>query len=213
MKETTTDFNPIEAQGAIEGSYFANICSYEERTWDSPKNGLAYIYDLEVRLAEQNANLMIPLLERDSNGKIVRETDGTQKTVVGEDGKPITTPGKFLVGRKYPVKGVYFFPEAPGRNAVYSKLVVDALKLDVPTKDIGGGLKTVSFGRLEEEDVFGKPVIINLGTITFATKETKGLPKEEQDLVSILKANAVMEHWSKGETLTADEMGISDIPF
>ena len=64
---------------------------------------------------------------------------------------------------------------------------------------------------IEEDDVIGKPVILNVKRQEYVTKETKDLPVDQQEKRSTFKVSA-LEPWSDGELLSLEELD-DDVPF
>ena len=64
---------------------------------------------------------------------------------------------------------------------------------------------------IEEEDVIGKPVIIDLETHSYITRDTKDLPLDQQEKRTTLKAKEIVL-WEGGEELSQDEVD-DDVPF
>ena len=64
---------------------------------------------------------------------------------------------------------------------------------------------------IEEEDVIGTPVKVNVKRETYITAATKHLPPNEQEQRSTFKV-AIVKTWQGGVKLSEDEMD-SDVPF
>ena len=75
-----------------------------------------------------------------------------------------------------------------------------------------GDKKVKKLVLIEEEDVKGKPVIVELSRQEYVTTDTKHLPPEQQEWRTSFKVSKV-NPWDKGEQLTIDELDGDDVPF
>ena len=74
-----------------------------------------------------------------------------------------------------------------------------------------GDKKVKKLVLLEEEDVVGKPVIVELSRQEYVTSDTKHLAPEQQEWRTSFKVSKV-NPWANGQHLSLDEVD-GDVPF
>tara|TARA_Y100001951_G_scaffold104018_1_gene114368 strand:- start:864 stop:1499 length:636 start_codon:yes stop_codon:yes gene_type:complete len=197
-------FTPIEA--GIYPAHITGISSREVKVKGSP----AVVFNFTYRIADEAKKLTQVVYEMDGY-KYIRDNNGSRVTVKNGDGQMKTIRCTHLVGREFTDKGTFLFTgdEGSGRNRGYLQMC-ETLGVKLETKTVDGE-EVTSLGLLEHEDAVGKPVFVKLGQDEFVTKETRGLPKDQQETRKVWKVFTKMT-WSEGKILSADEV-TEDVPF
>ena len=99
--------------------------------------------------------------------------------------------------------------ESGSKNSRYFQLL-ESLSIKVEEQMLGDK-KVKKLVLLEEEDVKGKAVLIDIKRQDYVTSDTKHLPPEQQEWRTSFKVNNV-KTWLNGPALSVDEID-GDVPF
>ena len=116
-----------------------------------------------------------------------------------------------LLGRTFYDNGWFVFTtsQSASKNERYFSLLA---KLGVKCKEQSvDGKKIKKLVLLEEDDVVGTPVMVDVKRQSYITKETRDLPPAEQERRNIFRVTNI-DKWHEGKTISADELS-GDVPF
>ena len=192
MKTTEATFNE-EQDGfspIVEGTYPANITSFESRSYNE-----SIVFNLNFTVADEVKKLDVPKLVKDSNGGFVQS--------VNSEGNPATINASYMAGNQYKLdKGIWLTPKpAQGegwKNRRYKEFF-ESLGVEFPKDDNDNTI----LGEIEEKDVLGVPCLIEL-------RETMFTNKEGQERKAMKVTNAFP--WPEGQKLSKEELE-EEVPF
>jgi|TARA_R110000796_G_scaffold249812_2_gene378035 hypothetical protein len=192
-----------------EGDYPAHISGLTTKEMMT-KAGEAVIVNMTYKIADEAADLKQLVYEMDGY-KYKLDQEGNRIPIKDNNGEQITTDCSHLVGEVKYDSGWFIFTssESGSKNARYFRLL-ESLGIKVEEQRLGDK-KVKKLVLLEQSDVVGKPVIIDLQREEYVTSDTKHLPPEQQDRRSVLKVKNV-QIWSDGVEITEDEVD-GDVPF
>ena len=193
-----------------EGTYPAHVTSLSSKEVNT-RAGEAIVVNMTYKIADEAADLEQLVYEMDGyNYK--RDADNNRIPVANGDGQQATTDCGHLVGRDVWDNGWFIFTasESGSKNSRYFQLL-ENLGIKVEEQMLGDK-KVKKLVLIEEEDVKGKPVIVELSRQEYVTTDTKHLPPEQQEWRTSFKVSKV-NPWDKGEQLTIDELDGDDVPF
>jgi len=154
----------------------------------------------------------IPVYQRNEDG-IIYDDNGIPAPMLDMKGQAITVPGKFMAGMRFKARyGIFLFKDGnvSGRNKRYSDFL-EMLGIEIKQKETDSGLSIPVFGRLEDRDVLGEPVIVRLDYELWLPKEERDKPKDEQRWAKTLKVFDMLS-WTDGVSLSPEEVE-DDLPF
>tara|TARA_R100000781_G_scaffold56978_2_gene36867 strand:- start:556 stop:1179 length:624 start_codon:yes stop_codon:yes gene_type:complete len=198
--DPSNKWSPIE-----EGEYPANIISLSTKEMNT-KAGEAIIVNMTYKVNDSVSELEQLVWEMDGYNYKKNEK-GEKIPVMNGDGKQATISCSHLKDKTFYDNGFFIFTDtsSASKNSRYFQLLEN---LNIKCEDSDGIKKLVL---IEDEDVVGKPVNINVKRQEYVTKETKNLPFEQQERRSTFKVMDV-KTWEDGPVLTLDELE-SDVPF
>ena len=209
-KEIDAIFDPNSTWKPIEeGEYPAHIKTLSTKEVNT-KAGEAIVVNMTYKIADEAADLEQLVYEMDGyNYK--RDTDNNRIPVANGDGEQATTNCGHLVGRDVWDNGWFIFTnsESGSKNSRYFQLL-ESLSIKVEEQMLGDK-KVKKLVLLEEEDVKGKAVLIDIKRQEYVTSDTKHLPPEQQEWRTSFKVNNV-KTWLNGPELSVDEID-GDVPF
>ena len=189
-KEINAVYDPNSTWKPIEeGQYPAHIKSLATKEVNT-KAGEAIVVNMTYKIADEAADLEQLVYEMDGF-KYKRDQDNNRIPVANGNGEQATTDCGHLVGRDVWDNGWFIFTssESGSKNRKVKKLVL-----------------------IEEEDVKGKPVLVDLRRQEYVTSDTKHLPPEQQEWRTSFKVMGV-KPWEGGDSLSVDEIDGDDVPF
>ena len=190
---------PIE-----EGEYPAHITSLSTKEVNT-RAGEAIVVNMTYKIAAEVADCNQLLWEMDGyNYK--KDASGDKIPVLNGDGQA-TADCTHLKDRKMYDNGFWVFTDtsSAGKNSRYFQLLEE---LGIKCED-NKGIKKLML--VEEDDVVGKPVLVNVQRQEYVTKETRDLPVDQQEKRSTFKVST-LKAWEDGDTLSLEELD-DDVPF
>ena len=214
MKQTGSVYDPETDGGNFKlyiGKVPAHIVKFEEskhitNKWDVTEGSKVKF----IRTADDELSAgEIAEVEKVFLNFTFKVHEKASKALIKEDGSEVEISGDVLNGRE--IRGSVPYILNPHKrirwmNNEYISFVEDGLGIQFPLTEIQelNGIKKVKDIQLvEEEDVLGIPVIIELSIREYKDKET-GDTKKVQDVKNIL-------HWESGKRIPMDEL-VEDIP-
>lgn len=210
-RKTIGTFDPTARAMLNVGLYPAHIVGVDIASVKT-KIGLALAYNLDYRLAKEVEKYKQPLFEQGNDGNFKLDEDGNKVITKDADGNDIELSCAFAVGREYKFHRIWCFTEEEGKgaNGKYADLV-EISGVEVDTVEVQPGIKVKQLVELTEKDLLGKPVLIRIDYKPRPTKETKELPKEQQEFHYWPRVVDVLA-WNSGEPLDSSEFN-DDLPF
>ena len=202
--DPNSTWKPIE-----EGEYPAHIKSLTTKEVNT-KAGEAIVVNMTYKVADEAADLEQLVYEMDGY-KYKTDQSGNRIPVANGEGEQATTNCGHLVGRDMWDNGWFIFTnsESGSKNSRYFQLL-ESLSIKVEEQMLGDK-KVKKLVLLEEEDVKGKAVLIDIKRQEYVTSDTKHLPPEQQEWRTSFKVNNV-KTWLNGPELSVDEID-GDVPF
>jgi len=202
--DETSRWKPTE-----EGQYPAHISGLSTKEMMT-KAGEAIIVNMTYKIADEAADLQQLVYEMDGY-KYRLDEQGNRLPVVDSDGEQVTTDCSHLVGETKYDSGWFIFTssESSSKNGRYFRLL-EQLGIEVEEQMLGDK-KVKKLVLIEESDVVGKPVIIDLQREEYITSDTKHLPPEQQEKRTTFKVKNI-NPWPEGVEVKADELD-GDVPF
>ena len=203
--DPNSTWKPIE-----EGRYPAHIKTLSSKEVNT-KAGEAIVVNMTYKIADEAADLEQLVYEMDGY-KYKRDEDNNRIPVANGSGEQATTDCGHLVGRDLWDNGWFIFTssESGSKNSRYFNLL-ENLGIKVEEQMLGDK-KVKKLVLIEEEDVKGRPVIVDLERQEYITSDTKHLPPEQQEKRTSFKVMGV-KPWSDGEQLSSDELDGDEVPF
>ena len=203
--DPNSTWKPIE-----EGEYPAHIKTLSTKEVNT-KAGEAIVVNMTYKVADEAADLEQLVYEMDGY-KYKRDQDNNRIPVANGSGEQATTDCGHLVGRDLWDNGWFIFTnsESGSKNSRYFQLL-ENLGIKVEEQMLGDK-KVKKLVLIEEDDVKGKPVLIDLRRQEYVTSETKHLPPEQQEWRTSFKVFNV-KPWESGQKLSFDELDGDDVPF
>ena len=211
MKSIDAVYDPNSTWKPIEeGEYPAHIKTLNTKEVNT-KAGEAIVVNMTYKVADEAADLEQLVYEMDGY-KYKREQDNNRIPVANGSGEQATTDCGHLVGRDLWDNGWFIFTnsESGSKNSRYFQLL-ENLGIKVEEQMLGDK-KVKKLVLIEEDDVKGKPVLIDLRRQEYVTSETKHLPPEQQEWRTSFKVFNV-KPWESGQKLSFDELDGDDVPF
>ena len=211
MKSIDAVYDPNSTWKPIEeGEYPAHIKTLNTKEVNT-KAGEAIVVNMTYKVADEAADLEQLVYEMDGY-KYKREQDNNRVPVANGSGEQATTDCGHLVGRDLWDNGWFIFTnsESGSKNSRYFQLL-ENLGIKVEEQMLGDK-KVKKLVLIEEDDVKGKPVLIDLRRQEYVTSETKHLPPEQQEWRTSFKVFNV-KPWESGQKLSFDELDGDDVPF
>ena len=198
-------WKPIEA-----GRYPAHIKTLSSKEVNT-KAGEAIVVNMTYKIADEAADLEQLVYEMDGY-KYKRDENNNRIPVANGSGEQATTDCGHLVGRDVWDNGWFIFTnsESGSKNSRYFNLL-ENLGIEVQEQMLGDK-KVKKLVLIEEDDVKGKPVLVDLERQEYVTSDTKHLPPEQQEKRTSFKVTTV-KPWEGGEVLSVDEIDGDDVPF
>ena len=192
-------FLPIE-----EGSYPAHITSLTTKELNT-RAGEAIVVNMTYKVAPEVLDIKQLLWEMDGYDYL-KDSSGDKIPVMNK-GKQVSMPCEHMKDRTMYDNGFWVFTDtsSASKNERYFAML-ETLNIECEDKD---GFKKLML--VEEDDVIGKPVMINVKKQQYVTKETRDLPAHEQEKRTTHKV-ITLSPWPDGEVLTAEELD-DDVPF
>jgi len=190
--------------------YPAHICALNERPV-TVRGNQATVFELEYEIADEAKELTQLVWEMDGYN-YATDNEGHRVPVHNERGQQTITDCKHIVGKRFRGKGVFLFDSGSesGRNKGYFDWLTN-LGIETESVDKDGTL-TYKLEIPETEDVIGKPYLVRLMQEHFVTKDTRELPKHQQEVRSVWKVKD-SQFWAEGQPKSSDELEADDIPF
>ena len=211
MKSIDAVYDPNSTWKPIEeGEYPAHIKTLNTKEVNT-KAGEAIVVNMTYKVADEAADLEQLVYEMDGY-KYKRDQDNNRIPVANGSGEQATTDCGHLVGRDLGDNGWFIFTnsESGSKNSRYFQLL-ENLGIKVEEQMLGDK-KVKKLVLIEEDDVKGKPVLIDLRRQEYVTSETKHLPPEQQEWRTSFKVFNV-KPWESGQKLSFDELDGDDVPF
>ena len=211
MKSIDAVYDPNSTWKPIEeGEYPAHIKTLNTKEVNT-KAGEAIVVNMTYKVADEAADLEQLVYEMDGY-KYKRDQDNNRVPVANGSGEQATTDCGHLVGRDLWDNGWFIFTnsESGSKNSRYFQLL-ENLGITVEEQMLGDK-KVKKLVLIEEDDVKGKPVLIDLRRQEYVTSETKHLPPEQQEWRTSFKVFNV-KPWESGQKLSFDELDGDDVPF
>ena len=211
MKSIDAVYDPNSTWKPIEeGEYPAHIKTLSTKEVNT-KAGEAIVVNMTYKVADEAADLEQLVYEMDGY-KYKRDQDNNRVPVANGSGEQATTDCGHLVGRDLWDNGWFIFTnsESGSKNSRYFQLL-ENLGIKVEEQMLGDK-KVKKLVLIEEDDVKGKPVLIDLRRQEYVTSETKHLPPEQQEWRTSFKVFNV-KPWESGQKLSFDELDGDDVPF
>ena len=192
-----------------EGVYPAHIASLQTKDVNT-RAGQAIVVNMTYKVADEVADQTQPMWEMDGY-KYVLDEDKNKIPVMNGSGKQMEESCDHLLGRTFYDNGWFVFTtsQSASKNERYFSLL-DKLGVKCKEQNIDGK-KVKKLVLLEEDDVVGQPVMVNVKRQSYITKETRDLPPAEQERRNIFRVTNI-EKWHEGKTISADELS-GDVPF
>tara|TARA_R100001082_G_scaffold73595_1_gene42305 strand:+ start:1754 stop:2380 length:627 start_codon:yes stop_codon:yes gene_type:complete len=187
-----------------EGKYPAHITSLSTKEVNT-RAGEAIVVNMTYKVAPEVADYNQDLWEMDGyNYK--KDSSGDRIPIMNGDGQA-TASCEHLKDRTLYDNGFWVFTDtsSASKNQRYFALLEN---LGIKCED-DKGIKKLML--VEEEDVIGKPVLVDLKRQEYVTKETRDLPVDQQEKRSTFKVSN-LEPWEDGDILSQEELD-DDVPF
>ena len=191
-----------------EGIYPAHIASLSTKDINT-RAGQAIVVNMTYKVADEVADQNQLVWEMDGFKYVL--DDDKEKIPVMYGGKQAEESCNHLIGRTFYDNGWFVFTtsQSSSKNERYFSLLD---KLGVKCKEqVIDGKKVKKLVLLEEDDVLGKPVYVTVKRQSYITKETKDLPRDQQEKRNIFRVTSI-EPWRSGVHLSDDEVK-GDVPF
>ena len=197
--DSTNKWVPTE-----EGTYPAHITSLTTKEVHT-RAGEAIVVNMTYKVAPEVADYKQYLWEMDGY-KYKKDSQGDKIPIMNGSGQSEISC-EHLKDRTLYDNGFWVFTDtsSASKNQRYFELLEN---LGIECKD-DKGIKKLML--VEEDDVIGKPVLVNLKRQEYVTKETKDLPVDQQEKRSTFKVGSI-EPWNDGEVLSSEELD-DDVPF
>ena len=191
-----------------EGVYPAHIASLETKDVNT-RAGQAIVVNMTYKVADEVADQTQPQWEMDGFKYVLDESN--EKIPVMNGGKQAEESCDHLIGRTFYDNGWFVFTtsQSSSKNERYFSLL-DKLGVKCKEQQVDGK-KVKRLVLLEEDDVLGKPVLVTVKRQSYITKETKELPKDQQEKRNIFRVTN-LDLWRDGVHLSNDEVK-GDVPF
>jgi len=195
------------------GMYPAHIVSVEIREEIETRIGLATVYNLNYKLAKDLEKMQQPLYKSTPNGNFEYDDEGERIIVKDENGDDVMISCAFASGRELKFHSVWCFNEDKGKGANnrYSELM-NIAGIEAESVEVQPGINVKQLVKLEEEDLLGKPVLVRIDYKPSPTKETKDLPKEQQEFRYWSRVVETMQ-WGSGKAIDPKKLAKDDLPF
>ena len=203
-------YDPTDKPKRVEeGTYPAHIKSLQTKDLNT-KAGKAIVVNMTYKVADEVADQFQSVWEMDGY-KYVRDDNGDKIPVTNGNGDQEQESCEHLIGRDFYDNGWFIFTEtgSSSKNQRYFDLL-DKLGVKCKEEQIDGK-KVKRLVLLEDDDVVGKPVMVTVKRQQYTTKETKGLPRDQQDVRTIFRVTN-LDSWREGSQLSSDEIS-GDVPF
>ena len=192
-----------------EGIYPAHIASLTTKDVNT-KAGQAIVVNMTYKIADEVADQNQLMWEMDGF-KYVLDENKEKIAVMNGSGKQKEESCDHLLGRTFYDNGWFVFTTAQSssKNERYFQLL-DKLGIDCKEQKVEGK-KVKKLVLIEDEDVIGKPVLVDVKRQSYITKETRDLPADQQERRNIFRVTN-LSAWHEGKALSADELS-GDVPF
>ena len=210
MKEIDAIYDEKSAIKPIEpGIYPAHIKGLATREVNT-KAGPAIIVNMTYKVADEVADLSQTVYEMDGY-KHKKNNEGNSIPVLDADNNEVETDCSHLIGRDLWDNGTFVFTnsESGSKNERYFKLLM-SLGVKVEEQTLGDK-KVKKLVLIEEEDVMGKAVLVDLQRTSYITPDTRNLAPEQQVRKESMKVMS-LSTWPDGQDISKDELE-EDVPF
>lgn len=193
-----------------EGKYPAHISSLSTKDVNT-RAGQAIVVNMQYKVAAEAADIMQKLWEMDGY-EYTLDKDGNRIPKVNGSGGQEEGTCKHLVGREFYDNGWFIFVQgtSSGKNKRYFELL-DTLGVKCDEVEDEDGKTVKKLVLLEESDVVGRPVEIQVERTTYITKDTRHLPSDQQESKVAFKVKSIT-HWADGTPISPEEL-TEDVPF
>ena len=200
-------FDPSEVKQWLpieEGSYPDHITSLTTKELNT-RAGEAIVVNMTYKIAPEVVDCNQLLWEMDEY-KYKKDSSGNKIPVMNK-GKQESAPCEHMKDRTMYDSGFWVFTDtsSASKNSRYFSMLES---LGIKCEDEKGIKKLML---VEEDDVVGKPVIVNVKRQEYVTKETRDLPANQQEKRSTFKV-ITLDSWDDGDVLTSEELD-DDVPF
>ena len=197
--DSTNKWVPTE-----EGTYPAHITSLSSKEVNT-RAGEAIVVNMTYKVAPEVADCKQKLWEMDGyNYK--KDNQGDRIPIMNGSGQSEVSCEHLKDRTLYDNGFCVITDTSSARKTQRNSELLE--NLGIECKD-DKGIKKLML--VEEDDVVGKPVLVNLKRQQYVTKETKDLPVEQQEKRSTFKVGSI-QPWDDGEVLTLEELD-DDVPF
>tara|TARA_R110002020_G_scaffold256273_2_gene469926 strand:- start:22907 stop:23500 length:594 start_codon:yes stop_codon:yes gene_type:complete len=196
IKMTNTTFNESK-DGLVPiapGVYPAHVAALESKELQT-KAGEQTVFNITFVIADEVSDTKV--------AKLIKNGDGTYHAEKDEvTGEQVTISGSFMAGKRFNSRGIWLTPSPEDgqgwRNRQYKEFF-ESLGVVFPKNKAGDTVLAL----VEESDIIGHPCFIKL------QKENYERDGEQRYVWKAFDAFP----WSDGETLSADEVTVDDLPF
>ena len=198
--DPSNKWTPIE-----EGTYPAHITSLTTKEMNT-RAGEAIIVNMTYKVNEAVEKVEQLVWEMDGYN-YVKDSSGNRVPVLNGGDEQETISCGHLKDRIFYDNGFFIFTDtsSASKNSRYFDLLET---LDIKCEDDKGFKKLML---IEEDDVVGKPVLINIKRKSYVTKETRDMPVDQQEKRFTFKV-ATLDKWEDGEVMSVEELD-DDVPF
>ena len=214
MRTSEATFDPSKAKGSWKpiddgNLYPAHICGLNERPV-TVRGNKATVFELEYEIAEE-AKELTQLMWKMNGYEYDVDEEGNRMPVHNEKGQQQIGDCGHVVGKRFKGRGVFLFDAGAesGRNKAYFDWLTN---LGVETTEVDNeGTLVHKLAIPDLEDVVGKPYLVRLNQERFVTKDTRDLPKQQQEWRSVWKVKD-SQLWAEGNPKSSEELE-ADLPF
>ena len=214
MRTSEATFDPSKAKGSWKpiddgNLYPAHISGLNERPV-TVRGNKATVFELEYEIAEE-AKELTQLMWKMNGYEYDIDEEGNRMPVHNEKGQQQIGDCAHIVGKRFKGRGVFLFDAGAesGRNKAYFDWLMN---LGVETTEVDNeGTLVHKLAIPDLEYVVGKPYLVRLNQERFVTKDTRDLPKQQQEWRSVWKVKD-SQLWAEGNPKSSEELE-ADLPF
>lgn len=212
-REVVGTFDPYKGALLRPGLWPANIIKIT--TVERPtKIGNVISYGLDYVISKDCAKMKQPFYQKLSDGNFEFDEDNNMVVQQDDKGEAIEISCSFAIGKEIRFHSIPLFTEDEGRHANGSYMgLMEIAGVEAEIVEVQSGVKVKQLVKLDEDDLLGKPVLINLNYKAVVTRETKSLPKDQQEFRYWLNVISAISYDS-GETIEVfKEEEEENLPF
>tara|TARA_Y100000034_G_C6788165_1_gene352688 strand:+ start:276 stop:866 length:591 start_codon:yes stop_codon:yes gene_type:complete len=177
----------------VEGIYPAHVAGLEGKELDT-KAGKQMVFNLTFLINEKAADINV--------SKMVKNEDGDYTPFVDAKGNKVEISADYMVGKRFNSTGIWLTPSPSKTDRWKNRKYLEVFRnigIEFPTNSNGDNVLAV----IEEEDVIGRPCLIQLQKEHYEKDGEKRFAWKAFDIHS----------WADGTVLSEDEVSSDDIPF